>query len=166
MSDWENIKTILEIISCLIPIFTVVILLCKKLRIFIFNSIFNIEDYIQTGHISQPFNNKIQDITQSIDIPVEFENEFKNIPIVCIYLEHFDSTSLLEQSRHCIIKNSENSKNSNTTDAPAPQTVIRYEIRTDKITKKGFTIHLNTWNLNMIYGYKISWIAYGNIKKY
>lgn len=83
--------------------------------------------------------------TQRIDFP----RPYNQPPYVQLSIEHMDCGSLIEQSPY----NREGKR--------LLHTVMRYDISPVDISGTGFTLKVSTWNSNTIYGFRVSWIAFG-----
>ena len=83
-------------------------------------------------------------------IEVSFENHFKHNPDIILTLESLDEGQFIE-----------NSYFSNENNEKILHTVNRYDVAAQHISTSGFVINLRTWSQNLIYGYRVSWLAIG-----
>lgn len=83
-------------------------------------------------------------------IEVSFKNHFKYNPDIILTLESLDEGQFIE-----------NSYFSNENNERILHTVNRYDVSAQNISTSGFSINLRTWGQNLIYGYRISWLAIG-----
>lgn len=80
---------------------------------------------------------------------IDFPRPYNQPPYVQLSIEHIDCGSLIEQSPY--IREGKR----------LLHTVTRYDISPVDISGTGFTLKVSTWNSNTIYGFRISWIAFG-----
>lgn len=82
-------------------------------------------------------------------IQIAFPIPYKQPPYILLSLEKIDCGAFIEQS---FFKHQEK---------PLLHTVTRYDISAQDISGTGFTLKISTWNSNTIYGFRASWIAFG-----
>lgn len=81
------------------------------------------------------------------DIDIKFTKNFNKEPHILLSLERLDEGKFIEESNFYREGNR------------LLHTVLRYDLKAENITTKGFSICLKTWDYNKIYGYRISWTA-------
>lgn len=80
---------------------------------------------------------------------ISFPTKYNQPPFVQLTVERLDCGSLIEQSNY----NHEGKR--------LLHTVTRYDVSAQDISESGFTFKISTWNSNTIYGFRVSWIAFG-----
>lgn len=80
---------------------------------------------------------------------IKFPSAYKQPPFIQLSLERIDSGAFIEASS---FKHNESN---------LLHTVTRYDISAQDVSGSEFTLRVSTWNNNVIYGFRISWIAFG-----
>lgn len=80
---------------------------------------------------------------------IKFPSAYKQPPFIQLSVERIDSGAFIEPSSFKL-------KGSNLL-----HTVTRYDISAQDVSGSEFTLKVSTWNDNVIYGFRISWIAFG-----
>ncbi len=109
-------------------------------------------DYITGGIKDEAHNLKPGNfVTQK----VIFEIPFSTPPFIQISIERIDSGGFIEPSLFFTKSNNGEEKMLN-------HSVVRLDCSVIEKTNTGFTLKIKTWNANVIYAARISWIAFGN----
>ncbi len=105
---------------------------------------------IQQGFVFQEYYRKhlppVRDDRQEVIFPVPY----KERPFVVLSLDRVDEGQFIEESQ---FKSQDNK--------PLLHTVNRLEIAAVSVSATGFVLEIKTWYNNLIYGYKVSWTAFG-----
>lgn len=102
---------------------------------------------IQQGTTSKNFWQERIPPVHKHEVEIIFSSPFMRIPHVLLSLERIDEGQFIENSAY-----KQNGK-------PILHTVNRYDMSAQNVTNTGFILKLETWHQNMIYGYRINWIA-------
>lgn len=102
---------------------------------------------IQQGTVSKNFWQERIPPVHKLEVVVEFSSPFGRIPHVLLSLERIDEGQFIENSAF-----KQNGQ-------PILHTVNRYDMSAQNVTNTGFILKLETWHQNVIYGYRINWIA-------
>lgn len=86
----------------------------------------------------------------SEQVEVVFHSIFKKIPHILLSLERIDEGQFIETSSF-----KQDGKY-------LYHTVNRIEMTASNVTGTGFLLNLSTWGRNLIYGYRINWLAISN----
>lgn len=82
---------------------------------------------------------------------IVFEKPFSSVPAVTVSINLLDEGTFIVNRD---VKTSEGIKKT-------PTATIRIKVAAENITREGFTILANPWNINMLHGIGISWMAIG-----
>lgn len=85
--------------------------------------------------------------TRADQTEVTFTTPFKQRPYVMLSLEKIDEGQFIEES----VYTKDNQK--------IYHTVNRVSISAQNISNTGFILNIETWDFNIIYGYRITWTA-------
>lgn len=109
--------------------------------------------YIQKGIICEEFikspiwrKNSSQGVFTK---RIKFPSSYKQPPFVQLSVERLDSGAFIEQSSF------------SHDNRPILHTVTRYDVSAQDVSGSEFTLRFSTWGGNAIYGFRISWIAFG-----
>jgi len=80
-----------------------------------------------------------------------FSSPFSTIPHVLLTLERMDEGQFIEKS---FFQNEKGER--------IMHTVNRFDISAQNLSNTGFILNIKTWNQNLIYGYRITWLAIGD----
>lgn len=109
--------------------------------------------FIQKGIISEDFVKSPivgSDGTKNTFVRrVKFPAAYKQPPFIQLSVERLDAGAFIEKSSFSHEGH------------PLLHTVTRYDVSAQDVSGSEFTFRLSTWSNNAIYGFRISWIAFG-----
>ncbi|WP_308661491.1 H-type lectin domain-containing protein [uncultured Akkermansia sp.] len=106
---------------------------------------------IQQGTVTGNFLPKIQNLPREDQKEIIFSSPFSMPPYIMLSLERLDEGQFIEKS---YFSNEKNER--------IMHTVNRYDISAQNISNTGFILNIKTWSQNLIYGYRITWLAIGD----
>lgn len=113
--------------------------------------------YIQQGTVEADKREAPSSNTE-LSFEVKFGRQYETPPFVQLSVMKLDMSGFLRRFPYKV-----QSKTGVADDTDWADVVTRYDCRIENLSSTGFTIRVNTWGGNIIYGIKVSWIAFGEV---